>query len=450
MPAYYPMPYLADGTRLLRAVGHEPWCQWLDSGWPAASGGRYDILVMRPRTTLESEGGTTRITTRGRTAASEDDPLTLLQQQLDARRETVGASRWPFAGGAVGYFSYDLGRRLHGLPVRAGAGPEMRVGLYDWALVTDHHQRLSAVLGEIDPQTLLWLRERLFACQGTALPAFRLSGGITRVPDAEAYGQAFRRVQHYLHAGDCYQVNLARRLSAPFRGDPLGAWLRMRERAPGPFGAWQSFPGQQVLSISPERFLRLEDGEVDTRPIKGTRRRGGSPQLDRRLAEALQQSAKDRAENVMIVDLLRNDIGQVCETGSVRVPLLCRLETYPAVHHLVSYVTGRLARGRTATDLLRACLPGGSITGAPKRRAMEIIDELEPGPRGVYCGAIGYIGWDGNMDTNIAIRTAVCDNGEIRYWAGGGVVVDSQEEAELRETVDKALPFLALTDGDCP
>lgn len=185
---------------------------------------------------------------------------------------------------------------------------------------------------------------------------------------------------------------------------------------------------------------------MDTRPIKGTRPRGGDPQQDRRLAEALQQSPKDRAENVMIVDLLRNDIGQVCETGSVRVPVLCRLESYPAVHHLVSHVSGRLAPGRTATDLLRACLPGGSITGAPKRRAMEIIDELEPGPRGVYCGAIGYIGWNGDMDTNIAIRTAVCRDGEIRYWAGGGVVADSEEQAELCETVDKARPFLLLAD----
>ncbi len=275
---------------------------------------------------------------------------------------------------------------------------------------------------------------------------FRVTGPVRCNLSRDDYGAAFRRVRRYIRAGDCYQVNLARRFHAPARGDAWWAYRALRRTNPAPFSAFVTTPHGQVLSASPERFLQLRDGRVETRPIKGTRPRGDTPEQDAWLAADLAASPKDRAENLMIVDLLRNDLGRVCALGSVGVPCLFQVESYPTVHHLVSTVTGHLAPGADACGLLRACFPGGSVTGAPKIRAMEIIEELEPHRRGVYCGAIGYLGFDGGMDTNIAIRTLVYNRGEIRCWAGGGIVYDSREQAEYDETLHKAAPLLRLLE----
>jgi para-aminobenzoate synthetase component 1 len=260
------------------------------------------------------------------------------------------------------------------------------------------------------------------------------------------YLAAIARIKRYILDGDCYQVNFAQRFSVPAEGDPWEAYQGLRRINAAPFGAYLNTPDCQVLCSSPERFLRVRGGDVETRPIKGTRPRGQDPIEDLMLADALLGSAKDRAENLMIVDLLRNDLGKVCAVGSVRVPRLFEVQSFARVHHLVSTVRGRLATGRTAADLLRACFPGGSITGAPKLRAMEIIEELEPHRRGIYCGSIGYLGWDGAMDTNIAIRTMVQSEGVTRLWAGGGIVADSKPEAEYRETYYKAAALLDLLE----
>jgi para-aminobenzoate synthetase component 1 len=258
----------------------------------------------------------------------------------------------------------------------------------------------------------------------------------------EDYGRAFDRIKRYITEGDCYQVNLAQRFSAQASGDPWLAYQALRVMNPAPFSAYLSTPYVQVLSASPERFLRLEDGRVETRPIKGTRPRAGHARLDAELVQELRESVKDRAENLMIVDLLRNDLAKACR--AVRVPKLFDVESYATVHHLVSTVTGVLREGCDAIDLLRGAFPGGSITGAPKVRAMQIIEELEPQRRGVYCGAIGYIGFDGAMDLNIAIRTLVYSRGQIRFWAGGGIVADSSVDDEYQETFDKAAAMLKL------
>jgi para-aminobenzoate synthetase component 1 len=267
---------------------------------------------------------------------------------------------------------------------------------------------------------------------------FALTGEIEASLSPEAYRQAFARVRNYIRAGDCYQVNLALRFAAPCRGHPWPLYRALRERNPAPFSAWLNFPFGQVLSSSPERFLAVRDGLVETRPIKGTRPRSADPGEDARRMADLSGSEKDRAENLMIVDLLRNDLGQVCSPGSVTVPSLFALESFATVHHLVSTVSGRLAEDKTALDQLVAAFPGGSITGAPKLRAMQIIEELEPERRGVYCGAIGYLGTDGAMDTSIAIRTLTCGDNRLRFWAGGGLVADSDAAAEYRECQDKA------------
>lgn len=243
----------------------------------------------------------------------------------------------------------------------------------------------------------------------------------------------------YIHAGDCFQVNIAQRLLTVQDRPAEALYLDLRRKNPAPFAGFFDLGDTQILSASPERFLRLAaGGAVETRPIKGTRPRGQTPQEDRALAWELTQSAKDRAENVMIVDLMRNDLGRVCRPGTIEVAEVCRLESYQTVHHLVSVVKGTLAEGKTAIDLLMATFPGGSVTGAPKIRSMEIIAELERVPRGPYCGCIGWLGDDGQMDTNILIRTFTAKDGWLQFPVGGGIVADSVPAREYEETLHKA------------
>ncbi len=438
---HHSLPYLADAGALFAALRALPWAMWLDSGGGGQPHGRYDVLVAAPRRTLVTYGTRTRIEDAQGVRESSDDPLSLLRRELPpGGADSAGL---PFAGGAVGYFGYDLGMQLEGLADRRSESglPRMAVGLYDWALISDHQARRTHWVGRPGARPAFRELTALLA-RKSSVGAFTL--GAVSAPQRDEYLDAFARVQAYIHAGDCYQVNLARPFRADFRGDPLQAYRSLREFSPAPFGAYLELPFGQLLCNSPERFLQLSAGRVQTRPIKGTRPRRSDPGADALERQALLASAKDRAENVMIVDLLRNDLGKSCATGSVRVDELCALESYASVHHLVSTVSGRLRPGATAVDLLRGCLPGGSITGAPKRRAMEIIRELEPQRRGPYCGAIGYIGYDGAMDSNIAIRTLVCSRGTATYWAGGGVVADSTADGEYREIHHKAAAFLRL------
>lgn len=458
-PLIRAFPYRPDSSRLFGTLAGRPWPVFLDSGRPGSTRGRYDILSAEPQATLVTRGAETELRSAEAVRISSTDPFALLAETLGPRRPPI--PDLPFYGGAIGYFAYDLARRLERLPSLAADAegiPDMAIGIYDWALVVDHEQRRSCLVAQDPGRLETWLGRFTQALSDagdapTPEPALEPVPGPFRVLDRvrsnltpAAYRRAFDRIQDYLHAGDCYQVNLAQRFAAAARGDPWQAYQALRVANPAPFGAYLSTPDCAVLCSSPERFLQVRGDRVETRPIKGTRPRGETAAQDRRLADALRHSAKDRAENLMIVDLLRNDLGKVCALGSVHVPTLFEVETYARVHHLVSTVRGRLATGRSAVDLLRACFPGGSITGAPKLRAMEIIEELEPQRRGVYCGAIGYLGFDGAMDTNIAIRTLVYSAGSLRFWAGGGIVVDSDPDAEYRETYDKAGPLLDLLE----
>ncbi len=446
------LPYRKDAAVVFSAVADQPWAILLESGGAPGLDARYDILVAEPFITLVTQGEETLISDQQGSTVSHDDPFRLLKQILQ-RYPAGQVSGLPFAGGAMGYFAYDLSRRIETLPSLAEDAeqlPWMAVGVYDWAVVVDHvlHQCWLVSHG-FDPATLSqW--DRLvdrFSRLSTPHPAvFEVTSDVSSNLDLAAYATAFRQVQRYIHDGDCYQVNLAQRFVADADGDGWSAYCHLRQISPAPFAAFLNLPGAQILSASPERFLHVLDGRVETKPIKGTRPRGENPRQDLALAADLLASQKDRAENLMIVDLLRNDIGKNCAVGSVRADRLFELESFANVHHLVSTVTGTLSPDRDAIDLLRGCFPGGSITGAPKLRAMEIIEELEPNRRGVYCGAIGYLGFDGNMDTNIAIRTAVYSNGKIRFWAGGGVVADSEMEKEYRETWDKASSMLQLME----
>jgi para-aminobenzoate synthetase component 1 len=270
--------------------------------------------------------------------------------------------------------------------------------------------------------------------------------GVASTFSHAAYLEVVARTREYIRAGDIFQANLSQRLEAPWEAPPFALYERLRRRNPAPFAAYLDAGGAAVVGASPERFLRVCRGQVETRPIKGTLRRGVNPMHDLALEEALRASEKDHAENVMIVDLLRNDLSRVCEDHSVKVPELCVVERYPTVHHLVSTVVGELRPGVGPLELLRAAFPGGSITGAPKVRAMEIIAELEPTRRSVYTGAIGYLGFDGAMDTSIAIRTFLVKEGTAYFQVGGGIVVDSEPEREYQETLAKAAGLVAALE----
>jgi para-aminobenzoate synthetase component 1 len=444
------LEYSDSVAGLFRALADLPWPVWLDSAARGGPSGRYDIVAADPRITLRTRGRTTEIATRGGVTSSPSSPFELLRAQLGERHE--GSEDLPFCGGAIGYFGYDLGRLLERLPSIAAADvgmPELAIGIYDWAVVVDHEKRSARLVGlGRDPRTFeQWpsLLERL-ARPAAAQPAapFRVLTRAHSTVSRDEYAAAFGRVQEHIRLGDCYQVNLTQRFEARADGDPWAAYLKLRKINPAPFAAYLDFPDGRVLCSSPELFLRVVGDHVETKPIKGTRPRGADDARDRALADALRTSPKDRAENVMIVDLLRNDLGKACVPGSVRATKLFDVESFASVHQLVSTVEGRLSRGRDALDLLEGCFPGGSITGAPKVRAMQIIEELEPQRRGVYCGAIGYVGYDGNMSLNIAIRTLVQHGDSIYAWAGGGVVADSQVDAEYQESLDKAAALLAV------
>ncbi len=437
-PTVITLPWRHDAAEFWFArLSPLPWAMLLHSGHADHAYSRFDILVADPRGTLVTTGERTRMTLDG-TEVSTADPLALLQQALTSLALPAEVNPdLPFLGGALGLFGYDLGRRFENLPTQAKADialPDMAVGLYDWAMIIDHHKKRVSLLSHGDVNArLAWLE----AQQPPVSEDFCLTSRWRANMTPAQYADKFARVQAYLQSGDCYQVNLAQRFQATYKGDEWQAFTRLNASNRAPFSAFVRLEEGAILSLSPERFIHLERDRIQTRPIKGTLPRLADPLADRQQAEKLAASPKDRAENLMIVDLMRNDIGRVAVPGSVRVPELFVVEPFPAVHHLVSTVTARLPVSQHACDLLRAAFPGGSITGAPKVRAMQIIDELEPQRRSAWCGSIGYISFCGTMDTSITIRTLSACNGQLYCSAGGGIVADSQPEAEYQETFDK-------------
>ncbi|HUG60482.1 MAG TPA: aminodeoxychorismate synthase component I [Methylomirabilota bacterium] len=422
----------------------------LDSALEHPLVGRYSFVVADPFAVFTVENGTAAW--NGSPIAGP--PLPALKRALGAFPQPSRPDLPPFQGGAVGFVAYDFGRLLERLPQpqhpQSGV-PQALLRFHDVVVAFDHAEATATLISTGWPETdpacrAARARERadLFLhrlstpppAPRPAVPPLTFRGDVTR----EAYEAAVARVVEYVLAGDVFQANIARTMRAPLPAgyDPFGAYLTLRKANPAPFSAYLDCGDLHIASTSPERFLRVCDGLVEARPIKGTARRSSDPVEDSRLAEQLLASEKDRAENVMIVDLLRNDLSRVCRPHSVEVPVLNGLESYATVHHLVSVVTGALAEGRDVTDLLAAAFPAGSITGAPKIRAMEIISELEKVERGVYCGAIGYIGFDGACDLNVAIRTVTFTGGEAILQAGGGITALSVPSEEFEETEVKA------------
>ena len=380
-----------------------------------------------------------------------------------AEGRSSGSGRTPpFLGGLAGYLGYDLGHRLERLPTIAPDDqglPLLQLALHDWVVAWDRRagtawlagRALDGDAGRLD-RRLAAVRERLASGHAPARDHAaddRATLRFTSSLDRAAYEAGVEAVRDAIARGEIYQANLTRRLAAPFEGDPWPLYRRLRTGDPSLFAAFLDLDdGRAIASASPEPFLAVDDdGSVWADPIKGTRPRGRSREEDRALACELLASEKDRAENVMIVDVLRNDLGRVCRPGTVRVPRLCRLERTAAVQHLVSTVSGRLARGRDPFDVLAASFPGGSITGAPKIRAMEILEELEPVRRGPYTGALGWIGPDGAMATAILIRTLVADGRRVTLHVGGGITWRSDPAAEWEETVAKARGPLSAIGG---
>ncbi|ENY6169410.1 aminodeoxychorismate synthase component 1 [Vibrio fluvialis] len=443
-----PLTYQPDlANQLFSKVESQPWAMLLRSASDTHIDSRFDILVAHPIVTLTTFGDETEVREPSGVTLSQDDPFELLatlqQHYLPALQYSDDL---PFIGGALGYFAYDLGRRVERLPNLAEhdlTAPDMAVGLYEWAIVVDHQLKTARVIG----QNIESAESLLADGNQKPLTAFALSSPWQSNMTPNSYREKFTQVQEYLLSGDCYQINLAQRFQAHYQGSEWLAYLKLEQFNLAPFSAFIRTEQGAILSVSPERFLQVKDRIIETKPIKGTRPRSGDPVVDAANAAELAQAEKDQAENLMIVDLLRNDIGRVAKPGSVHVPKLFDIESFPAVHHLVSTIRAELDSQYDCADLLRACFPGGSITGAPKVRAMEIIEELEPHRRSAYCGSIGYISRHGRMDTSITIRTLVAQNQQLYAWAGGGVVADSQCEAEYQETLDKLSRILPVLEN---
>ncbi|CAM3932627.1 aminodeoxychorismate synthase component 1 [Xenorhabdus thuongxuanensis] len=433
------LPYSPDlAIHYFSPLSALPWVMLLHSGTAEHPHNRFDIIVAEPMTTLVTRGASTEINRNGKVSLSQGDPFLLLKDHLHASGIDVQFDPdLPFQGGALGIWGYDLGRRIEKLPELATnelSFPDMAIGIYDWGLIIDHQLKKATLLSyhNID-ERLTWLESQ----RENRKEGFSLTSSWQSNMTAQQYHEKIAQIHRYLREGDCYQVNLSQRFHANYEGDEWQAFIQLNESNQAPFSAFIRLPEHCIISVSPERFILLQDHHIQTRPIKGTRPRLQDPTEDQLQAEKLANSRKDRAENLMIVDLLRNDIGRVAIPGSVKVPELFIVEPFPAVHHLVSTITAILPDTYHATDLLRACFPGGSITGAPKIRAMEIIEELEPHRRHGYCGAVGYISFCGTMDSNITIRTLLTEKGKIYCWAGGGIVADSIAEKEYQETFDK-------------
>ena len=445
---------------------------FLDSATDAEHLGRHSFLTADPWSAVRSKALLTQQLVDGRWVRVEPDALTHACALLAPHAAEPLADLPPFQGGAAGYLGYDWGATLERVPrprYDDYALPDVLLGLYDWVIAWDHPAGRAWVISTGIPERgtartdraarrLTFVKERLTdrriggwadsnsTANRLSAPSYPVPGvpGVRSNFTREGYLDAVARVIEYIFAGDIFQANLSQRLEAPLAGTPLDLYRRLRRRNPAPFAAFLDCGDVVIASSSPERFLRVHDGrQVETRPIKGTRPRGVGPEHDAALALALAESDKDRAENVMIVDLLRNDLSRVCRPGTVRVPELFAIEHYATVHHMVSTVVGELAPEHDGVDLLRAAFPGGSITGAPKVRAMQIIAELEPTARGAYCGAIGYVSVTGALDTNIVIRTYLVLSRDVYFQVGGGIVADSDPEQEYRETLDKARGLIA-------
>ncbi|RUO73349.1 aminodeoxychorismate synthase component I [Idiomarina ramblicola] len=439
---------------LFQRCQHESYALLLDSAAQSHENGAYDIIFRQPELVLSCKAGKLKVSTSTSLElppAPEDAAgLCRYAEQLNQLSgHYSGPDELPFQGGFAGAVGYDHGRSLEVIPefnADTYQSPDAVLAYYSQALIIDRQTNTVWLVAPVNQSEAL--HEFWSQPVATKKPeAFQLLSNWQSNMNQHQYTDKFNAVQNYLLAGDAYQINLAQRYSANYQGCEWSAYLKLRQANSAPFSAFMRLPESAILSLSPERFLLTDAwGPVETKPIKGTRPRFDDKDQDQASQQALLSSAKDRAENLMIVDLLRNDLSKNCEPGSIETPSLFAIESFPAVHHLVSTVIGKLQPDRTPLSLFNGAFPGGSITGAPKIRAMQIIEELEPHRRNIYCGSIGYFSQHGRSDTSITIRTLLAEDGKLYCWAGGGLVADSTAADEYQETKDKVsriLPVLA-------
>ena len=443
------IPYFRDVCELYELVRDLPSSCLLDSSFPYSNSGRYDIVTADP---MAADLPTLVAGADENKSRAYFDDLAKWHREFFKDTQPV-AHDLPFCGGLLGYLGYESGKSLHQLPSGLENSTELpiaQVAAYGWSIIQDHLLRKTVLVTL--PQISTSYRQDLLSRFRQGIPKrlnhFRLLNSFKSNMSPQGYREAFDKIQGYIHAGDCYQVNLAQRFEAEFEGDPWLAYKQLRAAAAAPFSAFFDLgDAQSLLSVSPERFISLHRHRVETSPIKGTRPRHQDAVADKAAEIELRASTKDRAENLMIVDLLRNDLGRSCVPGSIQVERLFEIKSFPTVHHMVSTISGELSADRGPLELLRDSFPGGSITGAPKKRAMEIIDKLEPDNRQAYCGSVFYISSDGRMDSNIAIRTMAAKQNKIYCWAGGGIVADSEWQQEYQETYDKVGKFLKVLEA---
>jgi para-aminobenzoate synthetase component 1 len=426
---------------------------FLDSGMDQEKLGRYSFIGFDPFMNFKSQGEKITIYKNGRAEESCGNPFARLQEILSLYKMDY-ETELPFIGGAVGYLGYDLCRHLEDLPNSALDDiqlPDCYFGFYDGVIVVDHllHEVFLAALGikQREEDNIAYMEEIIRQGEAkvikAALPVKPASYIQSNLTKAE-YMQAVERIKKYIRAGDIYQANMTQRFCCKVKARPYDIYAKLRDINPAPFSAFIDFQEGHIACSSPERFLKIKGRYIETRPIKGTCPRGKTPEQDNLLAQDLLASEKNRSELLMIVDLERNDLGKIAKTGTVKVTELFHLESYPTVHHLVATIIAEIDQRFDVIDCLKAMFPGGSITGAPKIRAMEIIDELEPTARNIYTGSIGFIGFNGDADLNIAIRTIVCKDQKAYLQVGGGIVWDSVADQEYQETLDKAKAMMEV------
>jgi para-aminobenzoate synthetase component 1 len=435
-----------DPAEAFAALHGDPYSLWLDSADTAHPGGRYSYICSHPIETIEAKDGTVTITNKSQQTELTDNIFTLLKYRLAAWNEKPEPIKGlpPFQGGMAGLFGYDLARSIEKLPQRGRLNPhmpDMAVGIYDKVIAFDHQKKKAwLIIHAEDKKEAERKRDVYLHILKNKKTEVKANPPLSWSPAEQAadYMGKIQKVIDYIFAGDIFQANLSQRFDAvlPPSFDKFSHYLSLRKVNPAPFASFFNLGSIVISSASPEQFLSVVDKKVTTRPVKGTRPRGRDKEEDDKNKAELHGSMKDRAENIMIVDLLRNDLSKVCEPRSVELVDLCKVETFAGVHHLVSTIEGKLEK--SPIDLLKACFPGGSITGAPKIRSMEIIEELEPTRRGAYCGSIAWIGFDGAMDSNILIRTLVYQGNKVSLNTGGGITANSKPEEEYKETLAKA------------
>jgi len=419
------------------------WFVFLDSCNDISGFGQYDILSSNPHTKITTFGNLINVREGHNTSTFYDNPLDVIKKYFNLKS---GDSDLPFNKGMIGYFGYDAFEKQSETKIN----PDIAVGFYDWAIIVDHTNQMSWLTYETKTD---FISRVIRLCNNSdSIVNYNTEYTFTNFKNNTSYDKYIKDVttiKNYITNGDCYQVNYSQNFEAEYKGDPWDIYKDLRKINPAPYSSFLKVDDSYIISSSPERFISIKNNVVETKPIKGTLKRLKDAALDLNQITILRNDEKNIAENLMIVDLLRNDISKCCELNSVKVEKLFDIESYTSVHHMVTTIVGKLKPNISSPDILRACFPGGSITGAPKKRAMEIINELETSKRNIYCGSIGYFDENNNMDTNICIRTIAMHDNTLNFSAGGGVVYDSVPIDEYHESLQKVSIFIKFfSNGD--